>query len=222
MVKFRLRLFPCEKLFPSATLLCLFLFLAGCTNSYTVKVDSLSDFSASSNGPYWIEPGNPQTSPNDLLFREVARLLEPVFAARGYAIAQSRSDARNIARVSYWESPPRTIVETGTEYDYKTFVDWEGEAHQVYVEEPTITSYTVYTANLRIEGYAGMDKNAVQIWRTSASTSSLTPDFRTMLARMIPALQGTLGTHTDGMRSFEIQLEDNDKIRIEDTTDSYW
>ncbi len=204
----------------AAVLLCAL--LSGCGSYYTVSVDSLRDDGlAAGADAYFLEPGNEGVSEDDLLFREIARTLEPAFLTQGYTVVSDRSQAKGIARISYWEEEPITTLESGTTRRSVPVVvrDKRNKSHVEYVdvEEPTITTRTTYTAKLLIEAYASKrGGTGKQIWRTSVACSGDAGDFRTLFMGMTPVLPRILGTQTYGVRKFEVFVEDGGKVSVEE------
>lgn len=202
--------------------------LSGCGSYYTVSVDSLRDDGlAAGADAYFLEPGDESVSEDDLLFREIARMLEPAFLAQGYRVVSDRSQARGIARISYWEEEPITTLETGTTQRSVPVVvrDKKNRKHVEYVsvDEPTVTTRTIYTAKLLIETYASKQGGTgKQIWRTSVACSGSAEDFRTLLASMAPVLPRILGTQTYGVRKFEVFVEDSGKISVDEIGSGRW
>lgn len=207
--------------FPAAYLAAVLLMplLSACSNYYTVFVDSLCDEElAAQAGPYFIEPGDPTLSADDLLFREVASMLKPVFAARGYVLVDEPGAARSIARISYWENAPQTYLESDVWHEYRPVSDPAGNTRYISVEVPVLSSYTVYNANLLIEARTA---GGIQIWRTEAVSSAGQPGLRGLLSRMIPALKATLGTRTAGVRVIEVSEDSKGSFETEDITDDW-
>ena len=193
--------------------------LSGCGVSYTVSVDSLRDDALAANvKTFVLEPGNEEIHKDDLLFREVCRIVTPAFQAHGYTIVEDRKDADGVARISYWSENPRQEVRT----DYVTrsvpvavnrgrysFIDY------VYVDEPTLVAYTVYTARLCIEA-STLKGTERQIWRTLYSYSDTRDDFRGMLANMAPAIPRGLASQTHGMKRLLVEISEDGLVTVTD------
>ncbi len=203
-------------------LLCALL-LSGCGTYYNVSVDSLRDAQQPSGTVYVMQPGNDGVHESDLLFREVVRQITPAFRARGYTVVDDLKKADNVAVVSYWMDEPRVHVGTDTiTRSYPVVVGHGRYRHveYVYVDEPVVTSTTVYTANLLLEAYAlKSDKTRDrQIWRTSLRCSSGNEDFRTLLFSMAQVLPSVMSTQSNGLRHFEVFLGNDGEIEVTDRT----
>lgn len=204
-------------------LLCALL-LTGCGTYYNVSVDSLRDMQQPSGTVYVMQPGNQGVSESDLLFREVVRQITPAFRARGYTVVDDMKRADNVAVVSYWMDEPRVHVGTDTITRSYPVVVGRGKyrhVEYVYVDEPIVTSTTIYTANLLIEAYALTHdkKQDRQIWRTSLRCSSGNEDFRTLIFSMAQVLPGVMGTQSNGLRHFEVFLGNDGEIEVKDRTE---
>ncbi|WP_295640912.1 hypothetical protein [uncultured Mailhella sp.] len=205
-------------------LLCALL-LTGCGTYYNVSVDSLRDAQQPSGTVYFMQPGNEGVSESDLLFREVVRQITPAFRARGYAVVDDIKNADNVAVVSYWMDEPRVHIDTDTITRTHPVVVGRGRyrhVEYVYVDEPVVTSTTIYTANLLIEAYVLTPdkKQDRQIWRTSLRCSSGNEDFRTLMFSMAQVLPGVMGTQSNGLRQFEVFLGNDGEIEVTDKADS--
>lgn len=204
-------------------LLCALL-LTGCGTYYNVSVDSLRDMQQPSGTVYVMQPGNQGVSESDLLFREVVRQITPAFRARGYTVVDDMKRADNVAVVSYWMDEPRVHVGTDTITRSYPVVVGRGKyrhVEYVYVDEPIVTSTTIYTANLLIEAYALTHdkKQDRQIWRTSLRCSSGNEDFRTLIFSMAQVLPSVMGTQSNGLRHFEVFLGNDGEIGVKDRTE---
>lgn len=215
---------------PVLRLLLLFaaLLLAGCGTTYSVSVDSLRDAQQPSGNRYLASPGNEGVSDSDLLFREVVRQITPAFRAKGYELVEAGQDSDNTAVISYWNDEPRVLVDTTTIPRSYPVVVGRGKYRRieyVYVDEPVVTSTTIYSANLLIEAYAlnADGSRGRQIWRTSLRCSGGTEDFRTLLFSMVQVLPRVMATQSNGLRHYEVFLGQDGEIEVTDMAErSLW
>lgn len=195
------------------------LLLAGCGSHYHVAVDSLSDDRPPSGASYELVPGNEGMKSTDLQFRDIARQLTPAFRAKGFSVVEEH--AQNRAVVTWWMEEPRVYVDTSTitrahpvvvGYGRHSYVDY------VFVEEPVVTSTTLYSANLLLEAYeldkAG--KESRQIWRTALRCTAPTEDFHTLLFSMLQVLPRVLGTQSHGLKRYDVFLGNEGEIEVTD------
>ena len=206
-------------------LLFVVLLLPGCGTYYHVSVDSLRDMQQPAGTRYVLLPGNEDVQAGDLLFREVVRQVTPAFQAKGYTIVTGEGEADNTAKISYWMEEPRVRIDTDTVTRSYPVVVGRGR-HQhveyVFVDEPVVSSTTVYSANLLIEAYEGNNPNAPgrQIWRTALRCSGGTEDFRTLLFSMTRVLPTVLGTESRGLRRYQVFLGEDGEIEVTNLEDS--
>lgn len=203
-------------------IIALCLFLAGCGTHYRVTVDSLQgELPDPQANTYCLLPGNTGVEQDDLLFRDVARTLVPAFTARGYRVVEQCAEAGHIARIAYWEEQPRTIVRTGTvrrtkpvrvrDGRYRTRIEY------ISVEEPTISTSTTYGASLLITAFSQLPSGeGKQVWRTSVTCFGAEGSFRTLLKGVIPVLESTLGTRTEGDRQFDVLVNDKGETSLDE------
>ena len=199
--------------------------LAGCGTRYNVAVDSLRDTQQPSGTRYRLVPGNEDVQESDLLFREVVQQMKPAFQAKGYVVVDEEKAADNIAKVSYWMEEPRVHIDTDTITRSYPVVVGRGKyrhVEYVYVDEPVVTSTTIYSANLLIEAYEGSAAQPLgrQIWRTALRCSGGTEDFRTLLFSITRVLPTVLGTDSHGMRRYQVFLGEDGEIEVTDLQNS--
>lgn len=198
--------------------LLLFLFCAGCSTSYTVAVDSLSDDGPRTGINYFIEPGN-DVSPDDLFFRDLKALVTPVFHANGWNVVLDKGVAHNVARLSCWQDEPRTETSYSTiTCSYPVAVGHGRHRHveYVYYEEPVVETRTIFTTHLRIEAYAldGKDKKERQIWRTALRCSSLSPDYRDVIFTMAQVLPQVMARKSGGIQYYQVEYHHDGRIEV--------
>lgn len=200
--------------------------IAGCGSYYNVSVDSLRDAQQPAGTIYVVQPGNDGVSQSDLLFREVLRQITPSFQARGYSIVDDIKKADNVTVVSYWMEEPRVHIATDTITRSYPVMVGRGRYQRieyVYVDEPVVTSTTVYTANLLLEAYSlTADKQRDrQIWRTALRCSSGTEDFHTLLFSMVQVLPSVLSTQSNGLKRYEVFLGNDGEIQVSDQSEGW-
>jgi len=200
------------------SLLLLCLMAAGCSTSFTVAVDSLSDDSARSGINYYIEPGN-EVSSDDLFFRDLVALVTPVFNSRGWNVVLDKGIAHNVARLSCWQDEPRTETSyTTITRSYPVEVGRGRHRHieYVYYEEPVVETRTIFTVHLRIEAYAleGKDKKERQIWRTALRCSTLTPNYRDVIFTMAQVLPQVMARKSGGIQYYQVEYQRSGKIEV--------
>lgn len=195
------------------------LLLTGCGNSYTVTVDSLRDQVATKEAgmSYCMLPAD-DTAEDDLLFREVKRMLSPAFFARGFQYVDSCDTADAVVLVSYEAGAPEVQITTSTRSRYVPVVTrhrGEKRVDHVWVEEPEISSSTLYTAHMLLEGRQWQDgEPGRSLWRTAVHSSSYTEGFRAHLEAMAQVLRMTLATHMSGQQMYSVEIDDNGNVSV--------
>lgn len=205
-------------------LLVLVFLLAGCGTHYNVAVDSLRDTNQPSGTVYVAQPGNEGVHNTDLLFKDVVRQLTPAFRSRGYTLVDDVKNADNSAVITYWMDEPRVHINTDTVTRSYPVVVGYGKHRRVeymYVDEPVVTSTTIYTANLRIEAYSLTPdkKQERQIWRTALRCSGGTEDFRTLLFSMVQVLPSVMSTQSNGMQYYDVFIGEDGEIEVRNMAD---
>lgn len=205
-----------------ALLLCLT--LSGCGTYYTVTIDSLRAEQADDHkGTCFLESGMAGVEDDDLFFQEICRMIAPAFWARGYTIVHARAEAQSVVSVSYEENEPAVTMEQGTEYRKIPVILRNGRKDRVEyvtVEKPTVTVRTTYSARMLLNArVASATGKGASLWRTEVTCSSdTTTDMRTLLINTLPVLQNSLGRRTDGVRKYDVFVDDNGKVTVDELT----
>lgn len=195
------------------------LLLVGCGKSYTITVDSLRDTAstAQTGRTYCIQPSD-GTAKDDLLFREIKRLLVPAFAAQGFQVAASCDAADAVALVSYATGTPEVRLSTDTVTRYVPVVlrrNGRKYVENVPVEERQITATTLYRAHMLVEGRKWHNNTpGMALWRTEAHSTSTEEDYRSHLTAMAKVLQTTLSLQMPAQQSYDVTIEDDGKITV--------
>ena len=201
---------------------CVLFFLCGCGTYYNISVDSLrnSELPAQAH-TFFLTPGKGAASEDPLLFQEVATRIRPAFTAQGYTVVDTLAEAQGVVQISYWEEEPQVRLENTTERRsvpvsvrdrHKTRIAY------VYVDEPVVKAYTVYTTRLLVEAFALSPKGKAheRLWRTIVVSSGSTGGFRTQFPTMLPALSLTLGTRTHGDKRFEVFVKEGGEMSMDE------
>ena len=192
-------------------LCCCVLLLGGCGSYHQVQVDSLRAAGAGS-GPCLLLPGDAVLAEDDLLFREVCRLLTPALEEAGY-LPTDASTAALQTRVSLGLEEPETIYYMDYESRYRP-ITRRGETEYILVEEPVLSSRTLHTAVLLLECLARPPSRAAvgkgaQLWRTRVRVTGPQDDLLGLVQSAALALRGgVLASHGQGQRSFEVFVSD--------------
>lgn len=192
--------------------------LSGCGTHYAVSVDSLCDSQPPSGPNCLLVPGNEGVTDKDLVFREIASLVAPAIKAKGWNVILNRDAAQTLVKVHWWQEEPRTVTDvTYVTRSYPVYVRRGRYRHveYVYYDDPVVTTYTVYTANLLLEGWE-LDKGREtgrQVWRTALRSSGVSDDLRGRIFTMVQVLPLVLGTGSGGLQRYTVVLDDGE-VRI--------
>lgn len=189
------------------------LMLCACATTYDVAIDSLREGEVS--GSCFLAPDPAmEIAGDDLLFREVCRLVAPALAARGMPVAASRETAAQEVLLRYGMGEPTTILRKWTYPDYQT-VFYHGRAFTVRVERTEWTEHTRYHARLILSSRRLEDgQPGRQVWRTEMTVSGAVDDLRKLLSMGIPALQQALAGQTSGKCHFEVSEARDGEVTV--------
>lgn len=197
------------------------LLLTGCGTFYRVSVDSLKDSSTSAPNTRTCLQPVAGAAQDDLLFREVKRMLTPAFAAKGMPLVDNCAEAGIVAVVSYAQGAPETRFDTTTDYHYipvTTRIDGKRYKSTVMVGEERLTATTMYTAVMLIEAFIRNHdgERGAPLWRTHTKvTSSDDEGYRVLLSAMAHALRESLGTQTGSEQVYSVIFDENGKVSVE-------
>jgi hypothetical protein len=187
---------------------------------------------------YALLPGNKDTSPGDLQFREYATYVHRALAARGLIQARQLEDADVIVFLSYGIGDPRTHYYTyslpvvgQTGYSSSTTVG----TLSTYGGHGTYSATTTYTPTYGITGYSThvgsattyfrfilldaydletykREKQLTQVWRSTITSTGSSGDLRRVFPVMVAASTRHLATNT-GQRIEIVVDEDSSAVR---------
>jgi hypothetical protein len=206
-------------------------FTAGCAtlqratgvgSVFIVNVDAVCANVATRGHSYLLWPGEKGLTPNDLLFREYAKYIEPILAKAGYTRVVSAEQADIIVIADYGIGSPRVSTST-TSLPIYDFVG--GSTSHVTVntmtpygssmttgtitEMPTyqqvgtrqVTNTSVgYMRYVVLRAFAAYrletDRTPIEVWRTTITSSGSSNDLRKVFPYMMIAAQRYVGKQT--------------------------
>lgn len=211
-----------------ALYLTLCLFIAGCGTTYTVSVNSLAaDIPLPPESTCFLESAMPGVNERDLLFREVAHMLEPALAFQGLTVTDDLSTASIVVRIAYAEGSPIVTWETESMTVQKPVyirANNKTKVEYVSVEEQRLVSRTSYNASLLVDAYLKEPNNLPgdPLWKTAVTCSGPENDLQTLLKTMAPVLSNTLGARNSRVRNFEVYVEDNGAVTVDEVLPGRW
>lgn len=213
------------------------LLLSGCANmrppTFHVNVDSIGD--ARENKTYILLPGNKDTNPNDLQFKEYASYVNRALQEKGFIQAETFQEANVAIFLGYGIGDPRehqytyslpawgqtgvsSAYTTGTVSSYGGYGSYSGTT--TYTPTYGITgstthsgSYTTYFRFMLLDAidldeYRKSDKE-VQLWKTTVTSSGSSGDLRRVIPILVAASKKYIGTNTGKKVKVELSEEDD-------------
>jgi hypothetical protein len=197
--------------------LCFVFFLSGCAAKFRVSVNSLVAENGATRKNYLLLPGNGNTEPDDLLFREFSAYMARVLAARGYSPAQNAETADLAIFMSYGIGNPKDY-----QYSY-VFPAWNPalgtERVASYKPSAGIKGYAPYNGSyagkfrfifldaydLRKSRLAG---KPVELWETSITSGGSSDDLRLSFPILLTAARESIGVNTGHSVEYVLDPED--------------
>ena len=215
------------------------LFLAGCANSYEVKIDSLSRPKAEPAVSYKIQNTNPLVADDSLRYKEAAGLVRTALSGKGLYEAPEGVKPDLVVNLDYGLSPPKVLRETVSVPVYVTLpgetryatvqvgVDKAGNAiySTVAITDPPrteiagyrdeIVTTIVYEKYLRLS--ASQNQPAAEghppseVWTVDATSEGRSHDLRKNLPILVAASIDYIGADSHGQKVIHIK-DDNPDI----------
>lgn len=209
--------------------------LAGCNNSYQVKVDALSKPEAEKAVAYRLQTSGSGIDPKSLRNQEAERFVRTALSGRGLYEAPKPELADVVVTLDYGVSEPKLVREMRTEPIYRTLpgrvftavvqvgVDKNGNpifATQTYQEPPsteyigdreymvTVVKYEKYLRlSARENKPAGDNAPPAELWTVDVSSEGESRDLRKHLPVLAAATIEFVGKDTRGQKSIRLKEE---------------
>ncbi len=212
------------------------IFVAGCTSTYTFKVDAISNPEVEELYSYKIVSTNPEVSEEDLEFKEAAEYIKTALSAKGMYEAPDVEHADMIIDLSFGVGEPQIDFKTYSQPIYATtgggystvvtpVVDSKGNVryvtttvyHPPRVEmvgmEEKVVPITVYEKYIRLTSrdntQTDESEGPVQAWSIYVKNKDESDDLRKYLPLMAAAAIEYLGENTDSQQ--EIKVKEGDE-----------
>ncbi len=214
------------------------LVLAGCSSTYSFKVDAINnpDPNVKELKSYKIVSSNAQINEDDLEFQEVSQYIKTALSGKGYYEAPAIDNADMVIDVSYGVSEPQTDFKTKTSPaygrssgGYKTIstpvIDRNGNVRYVNstvftpprvemigVQEQIVPIIT-YEKYLRMTSRDNRDKenneNPTQVWSIYVKNKDESENLRKYIPLMAAAAIPYVGENTENQQEIKIKEEDD-------------
>lgn len=217
--------------------LAILLFMAGCAQTYHLRVDALKDpgFDSIDAGvtTYFLERFRERDAPQDLRFQEAARLMEHTLTSKGLQRVHNRDQADLLIGFETSISSPTTATETHSEpVYYRSRGYYSSIRTPVYGADGKVVSFvntrvymppqtemagfrdrsrhvTVYEKKLLISAWNYVDgARQDELWTVSVAARDQESNLRGYLPYLLSAALPYIGERTDG--EVYISLKEND------------
>lgn len=218
-------------------MIALALLVGGCTNAYTVKVDSLAKPKAEESVSYKIVNKNPAVSEDSLRYKEAAAHVRTALSGKGLYEAPDPEKADLIVALDYGVGPPQSRMEPVSEPVYlqlpgqirveRMQVGTDRNGNPVYqtvtVQDPPRTEFvgyreylvtvTVYEKYLRLNAAenkpAAEGRPPTEIWTVDITSEGESRDLRKALPILAAASIDYVGVDSKGQKT--VRIKDTDK-----------
>ncbi len=206
---------------------------------FLVKIDSIKADSSAGKKTYILLPGNKNTSPDELQFREFSGYVHRALSAQGFKQASSFEEADLAIFVVYGIGDPQehqytyslpvwgqTGVSSSTTFGTLSTYGGLGTYSGTTVYTPTygttgytthVETYTTYPRYMLLDAYDlnvyRKEKKEVQSWKTTVTSTGSSDDLRRVFPVLAAASKQYIGSNTG--RKVEIQLYETDSAVIE-------
>ncbi len=213
------------------------LLAGGCTNSYTVKIDSVAKPKAEESVSYKIINKNPATSEDSLRYKEAASHVRTALSGKGLYEAPDPEKADLIVALDYGVGPPQSRLEAVSEPVYMQLpgqlrtermqVGTDRNGNPVYqtvtVQDPPRTEFvgyreymvtvTTYEKFLRLNAAenkpAAEGRPPTEIWMVDITSEGESRDLRKALPILAAASIDYVGVDSKGQKT--VRIKDTDK-----------
>jgi hypothetical protein len=209
------------------------LFLAGCANTYEVKIDSLSKPKAEPAISYKIQNGNPLVSDDSLRYKEASGFVRTALSGKGLYEAPEGVTPDLVVNLDYGVGPPQMHRET---VSVPVYVTAPGQTHYETVQVGTdkagnpiystvavmdpphtelagyrdeVVTTIVYEKYLRLSASenkpAAEGRPPSQVWTIDATSEGQSHDLRKNLPILVAASIDYIGTDSHGQKVIHIK-----------------
>jgi len=214
------------------------LFLAGCTTTHVLKIDSLAKPKAADSISYEIKNKNPLVADDSLRYKEAESLVKTALSGRGMYEAPPNTKADMVVDLDFGVGPPQVRKETISEPVYvsvpgqirveRVQVGTDSQGRPVYqtvtVQEPPSTEFagfreyvvtvTVYEKYLKLSARenkeASEGRPVSEIWTVDVTSEGESRDIRKHLPVLVAASIDYVGKDSQGQKTIRIKDTSSD------------
>lgn len=221
-----------------ALLSTLALVMGGCTTTYQVQVDAISQATpaAAAAQSYEIKSTNPRVDEDSLRYKEVAGYVKTALSGKGMYEAPAGAKADVVVNVDYGMEPPRVKYETetypifaqvggGVRYvqmpitdrngriiGYQTVAVYDPPRTEIIGYEEQVKPVIVYEKYLKISARENAEaqegRPATEVWSVNVSAEDESKDIRKYLPILASATADYIGTNTQEQKPVKIKEDD--------------
>lgn len=214
------------------------LLLGGCTTTYQVQVDAISQATpaAASAQSYEIQSNDPRVDPESLRHKEVASYVKTALSGKGMYEAPPGVKADVVVIVDYGMEPPRVKYETetfpifaqvggGVRYvqmpvtdrngrvvGYQTVAVYDPPRTEIIGYEEQVKPVIVYEKYLKISARENREategRPPAEVWSVNVSAEDESKDIRKYLPILASATADYIGTNTQEQKPVKIKEGD--------------
>jgi len=222
----------------AAALVAALVILAGCANTYDVKIDSLAKPNAGDSIAYQLHNQNPLIADDSLRYKEASDYVRTALSGKGMYEAPPNTKPDVVVDLEYGMGPPQSRREMMQEPVYITVpgqvrvervqVGTDRNGNPVYqtitVQDPPTTEFagfrdyevtvTVYEKYLRLSAHedapAAEGRPPSQIWTVDVTSEGENRDLRKTLPVLVAASIDYVGKDSHGQKTIKINDSDKD------------
>lgn len=211
---------------------------AGCTTTYVVQVDAISQANSvvSNAKSYEIRSSNPQVDEDSLRYKEVANYVKTALSGKGMYEAPEKTKPDLVVDIDYGMETPRVKYETesypvfaqvggGVRYvqvpvtdnrgrvvGYQTVAVYDPPRTEIIGYEEQVKPVVVYEKYLKLSARenkeASEGRPAPEVWSVNVSAEDESKDLRKYLPILASATTDYIGTNTQEQKPVKIKEDD--------------
>lgn len=212
--------------------------LSGCTTTYVVQVDAISQSTeqAEAAHSYHIKTSNPQHDEESLRHKEVANYVKTALSGKGMYEAPNPEDADVVVNIDYGMETPRVKYETvsqpiyaqvgggvryvqtpifdrnGNVIGYQTVAIYDPPRTELVGYEDQVQPVVVYEKYLKISARenkpAEEGRPPAEVWTVNVTAEDESKDLRKYLPILAAASADVIGTNSQTQKPVTIKADD--------------
>lgn len=212
--------------------------LTGCTTTYVVQVDAISQAipQAAAAQSYEIRSSNPRIEDDNLRYKEVANYIKTALSGKGMYEAPAKGKADIVVDIDYGMESPRVKYETetfpvfaqvggGVRYvqvpvldtrgriiGYQTVAVYDPPRNEIIGYEEQVKPVIVYEKYLKLSARENKEategRAPAEVWSVNVSAEDESKDIRKYMPILASATADYIGTNTQEQKPIRIKEDD--------------